>query len=56
MEHIDPVCDMTIDEKDAAGKSNYQGRDYYFCAPGCKTRFDEDPSRFVGGAQSPDQR
>ncbi len=38
----DPVCGMTIDEKTAAGKSEYQGQTYYFCAAICKTKFDQD--------------
>lgn len=43
----DPVCGMMIDEKTAAGKSDYQGQTYYFCAPGCKTRFDENPKKYL---------
>ncbi|MER3425383.1 MAG: YHS domain-containing protein [Nitrospiraceae bacterium] len=44
----DPVCNMGIDLKEAAGKSEYQGRTYYFCAPGCKQAFDQNPERYVG--------
>jgi len=43
----DPVCKMTIDEKKAAGKSDYNGKTYYFCAPGCKAKFDANPSAYV---------
>lgn len=43
----DPVCKMTIDEKKAAGKSEYKGKTYYFCAPGCKAKFDANPSAYV---------
>jgi Cu+-exporting ATPase len=43
----DPVCKMTIDEHKAAGKSEYQGRTYYFCAVGCKTKFDANPQQYV---------
>ena len=43
----DPVCGMTIDEKKAVGTSEYQGTTYYFCAAICKTKFDQDPKRFV---------
>jgi Cu+-exporting ATPase len=39
---------MTVDEKTAAGKSEYQGKTYYFCSPGCKKDFDKDPGRYVG--------
>jgi YHS domain-containing protein len=43
----DPVCGMTIDEKTAKGQSQYQGQTYYFCAPICKTKFDQDPAKYV---------
>ena len=44
----DPVCGMMIDEKTAAGTSEYNGQVYYFCAGVCKTRFDQDPGRYIG--------
>jgi YHS domain-containing protein len=43
----DPVCKMQIDENKAAGKSEYQGKTYYFCALGCKKKFDQHPQAFV---------
>jgi Cu+-exporting ATPase len=43
----DPVCGMTIDEKTAKGQSEYKGQTYYFCAAICKTRFDQDPAKYV---------
>ena len=45
---IDPVCGMEVDEKTAAGKSEYNGQVYYFCAPGCKNTFDKDPEKYIG--------
>jgi xanthine dehydrogenase accessory factor len=46
-EVIDLVCKMTV----AAEKSNrpfdYEGTTYYFCAPGCRTAFEKDPSSFI---------
>jgi YHS domain-containing protein len=49
----DPVCGMDVDEKTAAGKSEYKGQTYYFCSPGCKRSFDKDPEKYVGqSAQS----
>ncbi|HUP45732.1 MAG TPA: heavy metal translocating P-type ATPase [Thermoanaerobaculia bacterium] len=45
---VDPVCRMTISPQDAAGTSEYRGTTYYFCNPGCKTRFDGDPEKYVG--------
>jgi YHS domain-containing protein len=47
----DPVCGMMVDEKKAAGKSEYQGKTYYFCAPACKAKFDSNPSSYLGKNQ-----
>lgn len=43
----DPVCGMQVDEKGAAGASTYQGKTYYFCSPGCKKAFDENPGKYA---------
>lgn len=43
----DPVCGMDVDESKAAGISVYNGKTYYFCAPGCKTRFDKEPEKYA---------
>jgi YHS domain-containing protein len=43
----DPVCKMTIDEAKAAGKSEYKGQTYYFCALSCKAKFDANPKQYV---------
>jgi YHS domain-containing protein len=48
----DPVCAMDVDEKTAAGKSEYQGQTYYFCSKGCKADFDKEPERYAGKAQA----
>jgi hypothetical protein len=32
----DPVCGMTIEEKDVFGTSPYKGAIYYFCSKECK--------------------
>ena len=47
----DPVCGMEVDEKKAAGKSEYNGQTYYFCSPGCKKSFDKEPEKYVGKEQ-----
>jgi YHS domain-containing protein len=49
---IDPVCGMEIDPKTAAGKSEYQGKTYYFCSLGCKKSFDKAPEKFVSNPGS----
>ncbi|HEX8190121.1 MAG TPA: heavy metal translocating P-type ATPase [Pyrinomonadaceae bacterium] len=39
-EFVDPVCGMKVDPARAAGTSERDGVRYYFCAPGCKQKFD----------------
>lgn len=46
---IDPVCGMEVDPQTAAGSSEYMGKTYYFCSPGCKKDFDKDPARYIHG-------
>ncbi|MBM2825590.1 MAG: hypothetical protein HW402_1254 [Dehalococcoidales bacterium] len=45
----DLVCGMDVDEKKAPAKSEYQGKTYYFCAPGCKKAFDANPAKYIKG-------
>ncbi len=47
MKVIDPVCKMTIEDKDAAATSTYKGTTYYFCSKPCKEDFDKNPEAFV---------
>lgn len=47
MTEKDPVCGMEIDPKTAAGKSEYQGKTYYFCSLGCKKLFDKNPAKYL---------
>lgn len=44
---IDPVCKMNVDEKTAQYKTEHKGKIYYFCAPGCKKAFEENPEKFI---------
>ena len=43
---VDPVCRMTIREDTAVEKVEYEGNTYYFCAAGCRERFEKDPERY----------
>jgi len=56
----DPVCGMDVDPQKAAATSEYKGVTYYFCAPGCKRQFDQNPERFLPaqneGQQEPSGR
>jgi YHS domain-containing protein len=44
---IDPVCGMEVDEETAQYVSEYKGRKYYFCSPGCKADFDSNPETYT---------
>ena len=44
----DPVCGMKVDPKSAAATHEYEGKTYYFCAPGCKAAFAKDPEKYLG--------
>ena len=39
----DPICGVEVYDKAVVAPSEYEGATYYFCAPGCKERFDTNP-------------
>ena len=47
LERLDPVCLMDVDPAMARWKSEYNGRTYYFCAPGCKKAFEREPQAYI---------
>jgi YHS domain-containing protein len=47
MKVIDPACNMEIEDKWAAYKTEYKGKTYYFCCESCKKRFDESPEKYI---------
>ncbi len=49
---MDPVCNMEVDEATAQWTTDYKGKTYYFCAPGCKASFDDDPEKYLGDSGS----
>ena len=43
-----PVSGEKIASVDqAAGKSVYKGKTYYFCCAGCKPKFDKNPEKYI---------
>lgn len=51
---LDPVCGMTVDvaAAEAAGlTTEFDGRTYAFCRPGCLRAFNEEPVAFAAKAQ-----
>jgi P-type Cu+ transporter len=47
---IDPVCGMSVDPHTTPHRHTYQGRPYYFCSNGCRTKFAADPARYLSAA------
>lgn len=43
----DPVCGMDVDESDPPAQTDYQGTTYFFCAEGCREKFEANPDEYV---------
>jgi xanthine dehydrogenase accessory factor len=50
VEAIDPVCGMTVSIAGARELVAHEGRTYYFCGSGCRSRFEADPARYLATA------
>jgi len=48
----DPVCGMTVN-RDSPHHAIHAGKDYWFCAARCRTRFLETPERFLNPDDHP---
>ncbi len=48
-EHLDkdPVCGMNVDPLTAKHRAEHDGRAYYFCCAGCRTKFTADPEKYL---------
>lgn len=49
---LDPVCGMMVNPEIAVAHSEYNGKSYYFCAPGCKAAFDKNPKKYLQNQHS----
>jgi len=49
----DVVCGMQVDPAKAAATSEYKGKTYYFCAPGCRRAFEADPGKYLDPSYKP---
>jgi len=45
-QNLDPICGMTV-SSDSKIKSEFEGRDYFFCSAHCKEKFDKDPGFYT---------
>lgn len=43
----DPVCQMPVEADMAEFKTEYRGKEYYFCSAGCYDQFTRDPKDFL---------
>jgi YHS domain-containing protein len=43
----DPVCGMSVDERNTKLVSERGGKKFYFCSPACRAAFDKDPEKFL---------
>lgn len=44
---IDPVCGMEVAVAAAKETAVHEGRTFYFCAPGCRSRFEAEPAKYL---------
>lgn len=47
MQVTDPVCNMTIESEQAAGREVWQEQTYYFCSKSCQEKFRAAPDRYA---------
>jgi xanthine dehydrogenase accessory factor len=45
---VDPVCGMSVAAVPASLRLEHEGRTWYFCGPGCRQAFADDPARYGG--------
>jgi Cu+-exporting ATPase len=48
----DPVCGMSVDPVGAAASLSHGGRNYFFCSPTCRDRFQSEPERYAPGTKA----
>lgn len=52
---VDPVCGMSVDPVEAAGRVEYHGQTYHFCSERCRSKFEANPEGYLrpaGGAEA----
>jgi len=51
---IDPVCGMTVDPQATPHRHTHQGKPYFFCSAGCRTKFAAEPQSYLGEKAKPE--
>jgi Cu+-exporting ATPase len=49
----DPVCGMTVDPAQAAGRHEHAGKTYFFCSRHCLEKFRAEPETFLAAGDQP---
>jgi len=47
----DPVCGMKVTPAVAKHRADHEGKDYFFCSVGCRTKFANDPGHYLKPAK-----
>ena len=48
---LDPVCGMRVNPEAAPARYKFQGQTYFFCCPGCRAKFEQEPARYLAPEQ-----
>ena len=46
-EVLDLICGMTVEAVSSNFPYEYEGTTYYFCAAGCRAKFEKDPKSYI---------
>lgn len=49
----DIVCGMDISENKGSVTATYKGKEYAFCSPGCRDKFEKSPDQFAQKSNQP---
>ncbi len=49
----DPVCAMQVDPATAKFSTEHGGQTFYFCGAGCRSKFIDDPGRYLDPDRKP---
>jgi Cu+-exporting ATPase len=49
---LDPVCGMTVDPETTPHRGEFDGKPYFFCSAGCRTKFTAEPARYLDGLKA----
>src|SRR3954471_5190062 len=50
----DPVCGMTVDPATSKHRFDHHGATFHFCSAGCRTKFAEDPAKYLAKDKTPE--